>query len=256
MTLKRRQLLVAVLIATSGIGMRDTVPLGAQAASPAAVTRSAAFEVASVKVTSMDAFSISPYGLERFSIRSASLTLLISFAYGVGDDQISGGPGWRNSEYYDVTAKAEDGVRLTYDELRPRLEALLVQRFKLAAHREMKQLPGYALMVAAGGARLKRSEREAATLGSILPGGLRAPSISMDSFAGMLARAVGRPVVNGTGLGGNYEIAIDYAPEAGADSSLPSIFTALQEQLGLRLQSRTLPVESLVIDHAEHPTAD
>jgi len=237
MTLKRRQLLVAVLIATSGIGMRDTVPLGAQAASPAAVTRSVAFEVASVKVTSMDSFSISPYGLERFSIRSASMTLLITFAYGVGDDQISGGPGWRDSEYYDVTAKAEDGV-------------------KLAAHREMKQLPGYALMVATGGARLKRSEREAATLGSILPGGLRALSISMDSFAGMLARAVGRPVVNGTGLGGNYEIAIDYAPEAEADSSLPSIFTALQEQLGLRLQARTLPVESLVIDHAEHPTAD
>ena len=236
--------------------MRDAVPLSAQSASPAAVARNVAFEVASVKVTALGSFSISPYGLERFSIQSASLTLLISFAYGVSDDQISGGPGWRNSEYYDVTAKAEDGVRLTYDELRPRLQALLVQRFKLAAHREMKQLPGYALVVGADGARLKRSETDTATLGSILPGGLRAPSISMDSFAGMLARAVGRPVVNGTGLNGNYEITIDYAPDAVADSSLPSIFTALQEQLGLRLQSRVLPVETLVIDHAEHPTTD
>jgi uncharacterized protein (TIGR03435 family) len=78
----------------------------------------------------------------------------------VSDDQISGGPGWRNSEYYDVTAKAEDGVRLTYEELRPRLQALLVQRFKLAVHRETKQSPGYALVVSAGGARLKRSEKE------------------------------------------------------------------------------------------------
>ena len=236
--------------------MRDALLLSAQSTSPAAVTRNVAFEVASVKVTSMGDFSISPYGLERFSIRSASLTLLISFAYGVSDQQISGGPGWRNSEYYDVAAKAEDGVRLTYDELQPRLQALLVQRFKLAAHREMKQLPGYALVVAPAGARLKRSETETATLASVLPGGLRAPSISMDSFAGMLARAVGRPVVNGTGLDGHYEIAIDYAPEAVADSSLPSVFTALQEQLGLRLQSQVLPVESLVIDHAERPTAD
>ncbi len=236
--------------------MPDAVPLSAQSASPAAITRNVAFEVASVKVAAPGSFSISPYGLERFSIRSASLTLLTSLAYDVSDEQISGGPGWRNSEYDDVTAKAEDGVRLTYDELRPRLQALLVERFKLAVHRETKQLPGFALVVAAGGARLKRSEKEAATSASILPGALRTQSVSMDSFAGMLARAVGRPVVNATGLDGNYQIAIDYAPEGVADSSLPSIFTALREHLGLRLQSRALPVASLVFDHAEHPTAD
>jgi uncharacterized protein (TIGR03435 family) len=250
-------LFVAILLATSGsVGIRDAVPLRAQSASPATGARNVAFEVASVKVTSAGSFSMSPYGLNRFSLRSVSLTLLISLAYGVSDDQISGGPGWRNSEYYDVAAKAEDGVMLTYDELRPRLQALLVQRFKLATHRAMKQSPGYALVVATGGARLKRSETEKATSGSILPGGLRAPSASMDTFAGMVARVVGRPVVNETGLNGNYEVALDYAPEAVADSPLPSIFTALQEQLGLMLQSRAVPVESIVIDRVEHPTED
>jgi uncharacterized protein (TIGR03435 family) len=255
MVLKRGPFFVAIVIATLGVAaIRTAAPLGSQSASPAPAAGNPAFEVASVKIAAAGNFAISPYGQGRFSIRSASLTLLVSLAYNVSDAQISGGPSWRDSEYYDVTAKAEDGVMLTYEELRPRLQELLAQRFKLAIHREVRQSPGYALVVAKGGPKLPITNREASTLGSILPGGLRAPGISMDSFASMLASPVGRPVVNETGLSGNYEIAIDYAPEAVADSSLPSIFTALQERLGLKLDARTVPVEMIVIDHVEHPT--
>jgi len=255
MVLQHGPFFVTAMVAALGlVEIPSAVPLGAQSASPALAVGPAAFEVASVKITSAGNFAISPYGQGRFSIRSASLTLLVSLAYNVSNALVSGGPGWRDSEYYDVTAKAEDGILLTYDELRPRLQELLAQRFKLAIHREMKQLPGYALVVARGGTKLKITNREAATLGAILPGGLRAPSISMDSFAAMLARPIDRPVVNETGLNGNYEIAIDYAPDGVADSALPSIFTALQEQLGLRLDARTIPVEMLVIDRLEHPT--
>jgi uncharacterized protein (TIGR03435 family) len=215
-----------------------------------------AFEVASVKITSPGLVAISPYGQGRFSIRHASLTLLINIAYGLSPERISGGPGWRDSEYYDVTAKAEDGVALTPEELRPRLQNLLTQRFKLEIHRELNPLPGYALRVAKGGARLKLSKTETDTWGSILPGSLRAPSITMAQFAEVLARPIGRPVVDETGLDGNYEIALNYAPDDATGSLLPSIFTVLQEQLGLRLESRTVSVESIVIDRVEHPTPD
>ena len=250
MVLTHGSAFVALMVTVVGVAETpNAMPVREQ--SPSGI---AAFEVASVKISSAGNFAISPYGQGRFSIRSASLTLLLSLAYNVSDAQISGGPSWRDSEYYDVTAKPEDGVPLTYDELRPRLQELLAQRFKLATHREVRQSPGYALVVAKGGPNLKIANRESSTLGSILPGGLRAPGISMDSFAAMLARPVNRPVVNQTGLAGTYEIAVDYAPEAVADSSLPSIFTALQEQLGLKLDARTIPVEMIVIDHVEHPT--
>jgi uncharacterized protein (TIGR03435 family) len=256
-TLTHRQFFIVVVVMTSGIaGVPNARPLMGQTAAPVTSMKTVAFEVASIKTTSSGAFAISPYGLERFSIRSASLTLLISLAYGVSDAQILGGADWRSSEYYDVTAKADDGVTLTYDELRPRLQELLARRFKLATHRELKPLPGYALVAASGGPRLKISKTESPTLGSIVANGLRAPSISMDSFAAMLAGPVGRPVINETGLSGNYEIALSYAPAAVADSPLPSIFTALQEQLGLKLESRTVPVESIVIDRVERPTED
>jgi uncharacterized protein (TIGR03435 family) len=252
---QHRRFFVAILVATAGIVGRPTLPLVGQSATAVRNTGTEAFEVASVKVTSARLFAMSPYGQGRFSIRSASLTLLIGLAYDVSEDQISGGPSWRDSEYYDVTARAEDGIALTYDELRPRLQHLLAQRFKLAIHREPKPLQGYALVVAKGGARLKRNNAETSRA-FILPDGLRAPSISMDVFAGILARPVGRPVVNETGLDGTYEIALNYAPEGVSDSLLPSIFTALQEQLGLRLESRTVSVESIVIDRVEHPTED
>jgi uncharacterized protein (TIGR03435 family) len=215
-----------------------------------------AFEVASVKVTPGGTFAISPYGQGRFSIRNVSLTLLIAFAYGASDDQVSGGPDWRTSEYYDINAKAEDGVVLSNDELRPRLQDLLSQRFKLAIHRETTRVPGYALQVAKDGAKLKVSDGKAVAFPAILPGGVRAPGVSMDTFATTLARQLGRPVVNETRLNGTYAITLDYAPDTATDSSLPSIFTAVQEQLGLRLESRLVPAETLVIDHVEHPTPD
>jgi uncharacterized protein (TIGR03435 family) len=91
---------------------------------------------------------------------------------------------------------------------------------------------------------------------AIATGRVRAPSVRMDSFATILAIVIKQPVLNETGLMGNYDFTINYAPEAATDSPLPSIFTALQEQLGLKLETRTVPVEMLVIDHIEHPTTD
>jgi len=179
------------------------------------------------------------------------MELLISLAYGVPDSQIVGLPGRIASERYDVSAKAESGVSLPYEELKPRLPLLLEQRFKLAVHREMKDTQGYALVVAKSGPELNQASPGAKAGGMILARGLRNPTASMDTLAGMLARPLHRPVVNKTVIEGSYNIVHNDSQEGTADSSLPSIFTALEEQLGLKLESLMVPVEMLVIDHVE-----
>ena len=215
----------------------------------------ATFEVASVKPSDGGLFAISPYGFNRFSVRNVSLTLLVSFAYGVSDADVIAGPASRVSKLYEIEAKAEDSVLLNYENLKPRLRALLAERFHLVAHREMKNVAGYRLVVLKGRRKLKASE---ATTPNpfIYPGGLRAAAASADLLASLLSRVVGRPVVNETHLAGMYEIALAYAPEGSTDSSQPSVFTAVQEQLGLKLEPHSVPHEVIVVDRAEHPTPD
>jgi uncharacterized protein (TIGR03435 family) len=218
-----------------------------------------AFEVASVKLTPAGGTgltSISPYGQGRFTATSITMQLLISLAYGVPDSQLVGLPAWAASERYDVTAKAEPGVSLTLEELKPRLQLLLAQRFKLAIHREMKDTQGYALVAAKGGAKLKKASAGAKAGGMILPRGLRNPSSTMDTLAGMLAHPLHRPVVNKTNIEGNYNIVLNYVQDGAVDSTLPSIFTAIQEQLGLKLETQMVPVEMLAIDHVERIPTD
>jgi uncharacterized protein (TIGR03435 family) len=214
-----------------------------------------AFEAASVKKSTGERFAISPYGGNQFSITHASLTLLISVAFGMSDTDLVGGPKWRDSEYFDVTVKAEDGVVLTVETLRPRMQQLLKERFHLAAHREPRQVPGYALRVTAGGHTLKAAESGAhGAMAAIMPGGVRAASAPMESVAAILTRVVGRPVVDETGLKGLYRFDLDYAVDTVASTDRPSVFTALQEQAGLRLESKPVQVERLIIDAAERPS--
>ena len=213
------------------------------------------FEVASVKPSDGGLFAISPYGLNRFSVRNVTLTLLISLAYDVNDADVVAGPASHVSELYEVEAKAEDGVSLSKENLQPRLRALLAERFHLVAHREVKSVAGYRLVVVKGRAKLKPSEA-AASNPFIFLGGLRAAAASTDVLAGMLSSVVGRPVVNETHLTGTYEIALEYSPEGSTDSTRPSVFTAVQEQLGLKLEPGSVPHEVIVVDRAERPTPD
>jgi uncharacterized protein (TIGR03435 family) len=178
------------------------------------------------------------------------LELLIEIAFGVPDTQISGAPSWLGSERYDVNAKAVDGVSLTYDQLKPRLQQLLVQRFKLATHRETKIFDGYALIVAKGGPKLQPTKGSTAQ-GIIYPSGLRIPNATMEGLASWLTGPTGRHVIDKIGIEGNYDIQLEYAPLGSDDTFLPSIFTAVQKQLGLKLEHQKVPVEILVIDHVE-----
>ncbi len=221
------------------------------------------FEVASVRVAPPGFGNVSPYGQNRWSTGCVPLGALLGIAFDDltsalvgGERRIIGLPSWSKNDCYAVAAKAEDGVILTREELQPRLKQLLGERFHLVAHIETRADSGYALVVTKGGAKLHETTNPLmrTALGSrTAMDRIRAPSVSMDIFAGAVGAVIHQPVVNETGLTGNYDLTLTFAPEGVTDSARPSIFTALEEQLGLKLEGgRKLPVNTLVVDHIEH----
>jgi uncharacterized protein (TIGR03435 family) len=223
-----------------------------------------AFEVTSVKPNK------SGNGSSRFNFRHGRLTATnvslkscIYFAYRIKDYQISG-PDWLNSERYDIAAKAASGV--PDEQLMPMLQTLLRDRFKLRLHRQTKERPVYALVVGKGGSKLHEVEAGPGK-DNAGRGHLSAQKISMPRLAEILSRHMDRPVLDMTGVKGVFDLTLDYTPDdargtpAPRDGGVeaiatdsptgPSIFVALQEQLGLKLEARKGPVEILVIDYAE-----
>jgi uncharacterized protein (TIGR03435 family) len=240
-------------LAATFLALATIAPPYISAQSQASAPPQPAFEVATVRPSPPNHgyTSISPFGTDRFTAANASLSYLIQLAYSIdGRHQLSGAPDWLDSEFFDISAKAADGTHLTYEELQPLLQQLLQDRFHLEAHRETRNLPGYVLLVAKGTPKLHIT-KGGAPYGYIFSGKLRLQNSEIDSLAATLVTPVGRPVLNKTGIQGNYDIKLDYAAEGATDSTLPSIFTALQEQLGLKLESQKVPVQMLVIDHID-----
>ena len=220
-----------------------------------------AFEVASVHLVSpRDAglTSISPEGALHFSARNVTLVFLIELAFDVDSYQIEQKPSWLEQQEYVVNAKPEGETGPSYKELMPLLQQLLKQRFHLAYHRELQKMHGYALVIAEGGPRLKASGKTETAHAYILRDGVQARDMSMPELATLLKLAFGgRPVVDRTGLTGNYDVDLKYAPVDDPNSSLPSVFTALREQLGLKVEKRDVPVNMFVLDHIDRiPTAN
>lgn len=222
----------------------------------------ASFEVATVKPSSHDAEEYGSWslpGIGQFWAKGLSLKFLIHMAFDIDAKQIAGKQPWLDSEYFDVTAKPEEGITLTRDELRPRLQNLLQSRFHLVTHYETKMEPGYALAVAKGGPKLipTKGDKFPGFRINVGPGRLEGVNWSMDYLATMLQQAAGRPVANKTQVSGSYDIKLEFAPDIETDSSLPSIFTALKSNLGLELKSQEIPVQVLVIDSVDRaPTAN
>jgi uncharacterized protein (TIGR03435 family) len=134
--------------------------------------------------------------------------------------------------------------------MQPLLRQLLQRRFHLSTHREQKVVTGYAVVIAKGTPKLQTSKGDP-TLINIFPEKVIARPVSMKTFAATLSIPSGRPVVDKTGLTGTYDVDLSYAPANDSNSSLPDLFTALQEQLGLKLESQKVPIEMLVIDHLD-----
>ena len=193
---------------------------------------------------------------------ACSLRDMITAAYSVRDDQLLGGPNWLTTDHYDLEAKASGDTPLTRDRGIAMLQSLLTERFQLKVHRETREMQVYELVIAKNGPKFKRSPPDATggmVTRSTAAGSQRmeATRASMERLARRIGNSAGRPVLDKTGLEGDYAFTLEWtqgdrAPDA--EVNVPSIFTAVQEQLGLKLEPAKDPIEMLVIDRAEKPS--
>jgi uncharacterized protein (TIGR03435 family) len=226
-----------------------------------AIARAQSFEVASVKavpVLNGDLYNIN-LGTVRHdtvTLTNASLADCIRFAYGLTSDAQLYGPDWIKSKElrYNIVAKTlPDTPR---EQLLQMMQVLLTERFKLTLHREEKDLAYYALVVAKGGSKMHEATDAPASVPTGIQGQLRIVSsrMPMSTVATLLSRYMRAFVVDRTGLKGPFEVKLVWTPDdrpVPDDERGPSVFTAVQEQLGLKLESRKGPMEVLVVDHAE-----
>jgi len=221
-----------------------------------------AFDVVSVKPSR----TISPLyyksASKRFMAANMTPKQLMALGWGIRNFQISGGDGWFSSDNFDIEATTSEPA--TWGQMKLMFRSLLADRFKLIVHQQVREAPVYTLVVAKGGIRMKLSPdqtpwtgdhpNEPGTTGANMdprPNSLTGDSVPLAMFINYLTGEVDRTVINKTGSTARYAIDLRFDQEAG-----PSIFTAIQEQLGLKLESGTGPVEMFIIDQVERPSAN
>jgi uncharacterized protein (TIGR03435 family) len=220
------------------------------------------FEVATVKPSQSGeggaAIRILPGG-QTYLLTNITLKNMIFVAYDVTPDRVSGGPNWTDSGRFDVEGKTDHATNRP--ERMQLLQALLADRFKLVLRRQSKEVPVYALIVDKSGSKLRENtDKGLSQMSPIARGQINFHNIPMQVLTGQfLTGASGRPVADETGLKGSYDFDLKYTPDqqggaAPSDPPFPDLFTALREQLGLRLESQKGPVDFLIIDHAERPS--
>jgi len=271
---------LAIFMASWMFGQSSTAPL--------------TFEVASIKPSAETGFrtgiQMQPGGGLRVS--GATLKMLLTIAYDVREFQIVGGPSWISSDRYDILAKAAGAgsetqtsdprqmtdaqMKTAGEQMQQRLQALLAERFQLTIHRETKEQSVYALLVGKNGPKFEASQiKDGHTERRMMMGRgmVNGQGVEVQMLANVLSNQLGRPVVDRTGLTGRFDIKLQWTPDPGQsltplggapppgvqappppDPNGPSIFTAVQEQLGLRLESQKGPVEMIVIDRVEKPS--
>ena len=235
---------------------------GAQALVVAQQPLALQFEAASIKPAARDSRDRSIYdGRGMWKVRNLDVRSLIESAYDVLHEQIVSAPSWIDSERYDIDARCEEIPELSTAAVTERnlvrFRALLEDRFQLKAHRETRESQTYILVAPKWSGKLKPAQvvrdhyRRRGNSGHTEWEGA-----SMEDLARFIAREVQKPVTNQTGIEGQYDFFLDFdrPEEAIRDGGKPSLFSALPDQLGLKLQSRKAPVEFLVIDHIERPT--
>ena len=250
------------------------------------------FEVATIKLAAPDAYDtfveFAPGG--RVNLTNMTLKAIVGFAWSLQPFQVVGGPPWIDSTRFVVTAKPEGSAKSS--ELPAMVQALLADRFQLAVHHGTQELPIYALVLARKdgklGPRLTESKQGDCTpfdvskarpqpgaarprfcgTSGVNPSRLTAIGIPISNLVPMLQMVLGRTVIDKTGLTGRFDLSMEWSPDetqalqgppdapkpAPADNTGPSIFSAIQEQLGLKLASEKGPVDVLIVDHAEEPS--
>jgi uncharacterized protein (TIGR03435 family) len=221
------------------------------------------FEVASVKPSApggRGGIVRAMPGNQTYIANNIPLKMIMTVAYTVTDRQISGGPDWVATEPFDINAKAARPG--TIDELHVMLQHLLEDRFQLKLRRETREAAVWALVVDKGGSKLVEHDAQDLDhppMGLNPRGGLSGKNLDMGYFAFILSRLLDRNVVNKTGLTAHYDLDLQYARDRGpgeAEAEGPTIFTALREQLGVRLEAARAPVEHVVIESAARPSAN
>ena len=291
----------AIVVLAAGMRLLISVGNPSTLDAQGASSRSPSFEVTSVKSSAGGRSMLPSVRGRQLTATNVPLRPIIRVAYGevvdgalrqLQDRQLIGGPSWIDDDRFDIVATLPEGPRAQGD-LLLMIRSLLAERFKLRVHAEERELPIYALAVARNDGQLGPALRSvagecgAAPSRGVTPGpgrptcGLRAGPGKIVGRAPMhlfvsnvgLARFLDRPVLDSTGLRGNFEITLQWTPtpeqtperlrgnnldeliaNAGVNSNAPSLFTALQEQLGLKLDPRNGPTQVLVIDHVERPT--
>jgi uncharacterized protein (TIGR03435 family) len=257
------------VIASTAMVILGSPPVQAQ--QPAAALE---FDAVSVKPADPNSrhgtvVSVTPGGM--LHVVNATLKDLIETAYDVRTFQIEGAPKWADSAKYDIEAtpgqrpQGAAGRPPGWTNVRSKVQALLKDRFQLQLHRETRNAPIFSLVIAKGGIKPNGLAATQSPPKGINAGrtSMTGEPASMKDLAYKLSRLLQRPVVNHTGLEGNYDFKLEWTPDPGPPtpdgqpaeiSAGPSLFSAIQQQLGLRLEAEKGPVEVLVIDHAEKPS--
>ncbi len=234
------------------------------------------FSVASIRPSKPDSvgwrIEFTPDG---FSAHNVPLRNVIQEAYGIYEEDRLSGSDHIEAERFDIEAKLDDAAAVDFKNIslsqrRSMLQTLLTDRFRLSIHHELKELPVYALVIASKGPKLQRAASDVNSFGGIKGqdalithssrGFLEVKSFAMSDLALDLHHSVGRIVVDKTGLPGRYDFSLRWSPTSdlantqAPDPSAPSIFTALQEQLGLKLEPMKYPIDTIVVDHVELPS--
>ena len=207
------------------------------------------------------------------------LNLLIQDAYDLRtEEQVAGLPAWAGSASFDIQGKMDAETVGALKKLSPleadaqrrlMMQALLEERFHLKIHHEMKELPTYELVLAKGGSKLKESDPAAGAPGGSANGGrmnfrgglMTAQSLSMSNLVTFLSRVLHRQVIDKTGLTGSYDMTLQWTPDEGPAPVVngqpveaPPLLTAVEEQLGLKLEAKKGPVDTVIVDHVEMPS--
>jgi bla regulator protein BlaR1 len=268
-------LAMAGMLAVAGplmLGIFDAPKARAQAKPESSLSASLAddpgFEVATIKPTEPGKDGpVIAISAGKITFTGFTLKHLIGYAYWIHANQVIGGARWMDSDEFDITAKPEKGFVSFVEDSRKMLQTLLVDRFRLKFHHDTRELPAYVLSVAKGGSKMKpRTSGDGGGGFRLVPEGSSLPgrNASMAQFAFVLQTVVmDRPVLDRTELAGNFDFNLSWAPDetqfGGRGGKMPSspdspdIFAAMQEQLGLKLESRKVPVDVLIVDEAERP---
>jgi uncharacterized protein (TIGR03435 family) len=265
-----------------------TLPCAGQAAAPPASHDAAAkvpqFEVISVKPDkSGHGSGMARFQADGLTVVAMSLHDMVAGGFHVFDDQVVNEPAWMKTELWDIDAKVDgDDVaalqNLSFDQRATMFQQIVTERFGLKTHRETRELPVYALVVAKGGVKMKPAKPflDPPAVAKNGPGSLmltgrgklEAQGTTMPYVATVLEDQVHRKVVDRTGLTGAYDFTLTWTPDQpgnveansvalpAGDDSAPSIFTAVQEQLGLKLEPSKGKVDVIVVDHVEKPEAN